>query len=87
MKMGTIASPWRYDAAACHALKHGNTRPPAILHYASRAADPVSQGARYPSIAALAINRGIDVMCEIRTFSLQRDAATYARRATNVPFG
>ena len=30
MKMGNIASPWRYDAGAHHALKPENTRPPAI---------------------------------------------------------
>jgi len=37
MKMGTIASPWRYDAAARHALHSANRRRPVILHYASRA--------------------------------------------------
>src|SRR5262249_10404734 len=35
MKMGTTASPWRYDAAARHALQSVNLRRPAILHYAS----------------------------------------------------
>jgi hypothetical protein len=30
MKMGNIASPWRYDVAAYHTLKPENTRPPAI---------------------------------------------------------
>jgi hypothetical protein len=34
MKMGTIASPWRYDAAARPALQSANLRRPAILHYA-----------------------------------------------------
>jgi len=33
MKMGTIASPWRYDAAARHALRLEKLRRPAILHY------------------------------------------------------
>jgi hypothetical protein len=37
MKMGTIVSPWRYDAAAGCALQSANLRRPAILHYASRA--------------------------------------------------
>jgi hypothetical protein len=34
MKMGTIRSPYRYDAAACHALQSVTPRRPAILHYA-----------------------------------------------------
>src|SRR5437016_1696575 len=38
MKMGTILSPWPYDAAACHALQPANLRRPAILRYASGAA-------------------------------------------------
>jgi hypothetical protein len=33
MKMGTIASPWRHDAAARHALRSANPRRPTILHY------------------------------------------------------
>jgi hypothetical protein len=32
--MGTIASPWRYDAAVRHALQSVNLRRPAIWHYA-----------------------------------------------------
>jgi hypothetical protein len=35
MKMGTIASPSRYDAAARHAFQSANLRRPAILHYAT----------------------------------------------------
>jgi hypothetical protein len=35
MKMGTIASPWRYDAAIRHALKWASLRCSAIQHYAS----------------------------------------------------
>jgi hypothetical protein len=34
-KMGTIASPWHYDAAARHALQSASLRRPAILHYDS----------------------------------------------------
>jgi hypothetical protein len=50
MKMGTIPSPWRYDAAAHHALQSANMRRPAILHYAQRTAVfPTSQGGlRFP---------------------------------------
>jgi hypothetical protein len=45
MKMGTIASPWSYDAEARHALQSANLRPTAILHYDSSAAVlPISQG-------------------------------------------
>jgi hypothetical protein len=36
MKMGTIASPWRYDGGAYHALKTENMRPPAIWRCAHR---------------------------------------------------
>jgi hypothetical protein len=35
MKMGTSASPWRYDASAHHVLQPANLRRPAILHFAS----------------------------------------------------
>jgi hypothetical protein len=45
MKMGTIASLSRYDAAARNALQSANLRRIAILHCASRAAVfPISQG-------------------------------------------
>jgi len=45
MKMGTTASPWRYDAAACYAAPSAKLRRRAILHYASWAGVfPVSQG-------------------------------------------
>jgi hypothetical protein len=33
MKMGTTASPWRYDAAADQALRPDSLRWPAILRY------------------------------------------------------
>src|SRR5439155_9703580 len=36
MKMGTIASPWRYDAMARHALQPANLGLPAILSYACK---------------------------------------------------
>jgi hypothetical protein len=35
---GATRSPWRYDAAAGHALQSASLRRPAILHYASWAA-------------------------------------------------
>jgi hypothetical protein len=34
MKMGTIRSLYRYDAAACHAIQSVTLRRPAILHSA-----------------------------------------------------
>jgi hypothetical protein len=37
MKTGTIVSPWRYDAAARHALQSASLRRLAILRYASGA--------------------------------------------------
>jgi len=37
MKMGNIASPWRYDAGAWYAPIAESMRPPAILYCASRA--------------------------------------------------
>jgi hypothetical protein len=37
MKMGTILSPFPYDAAARHTLQSASLRRSAILHYASRA--------------------------------------------------
>jgi len=33
MKMGNIASPWRYYAAIRYALQSAELRRPAILHY------------------------------------------------------
>ncbi len=49
MKMGTIASPWRYDAVALHAIQPDNLRRTAILRYASRAAVfPISRVIRLP---------------------------------------
>jgi hypothetical protein len=38
MKMGTIASPWRYDATTAQAIGPDNKRWTAILRYASWAA-------------------------------------------------
>ncbi|RZM99334.1 hypothetical protein CWO91_36090 [Bradyrhizobium genosp. SA-3] len=57
MKMGTIPSPWRYDATAAHAIQPDNQRRTAILHYASWAAVfRISGLVRLPSIAAISIN-------------------------------
>jgi hypothetical protein len=35
MKMGTIVSPWRYDAAVRHSLQSANLRRPTISRYGS----------------------------------------------------
>jgi len=34
MKIGTTASPWRYEARACYAIPSATPPPPTILHYA-----------------------------------------------------
>ena len=34
MKMGTTASPWRYEAGARYAIPSATPPPPTILHYA-----------------------------------------------------
>ena len=48
MKMGTIASPWRYDAAVRRALQSPDLRHPAVLRY-------VLAGAARPFLAAIVI--------------------------------
>src|SRR5262245_1174078 len=64
MKMGTTASPWRYDAAARRALQSVNLRQPAILCYATWEAASRFRGmSGYPSIAAVSVDPGIDAMC------------------------
>src|SRR5689334_1747835 len=51
-KMGTIVSPWRYDAVARHSPQSANLRRPAILHCAPQLAVlPISPVGRYPSMA------------------------------------
>jgi hypothetical protein len=59
MKMGTTPSPWRYDAAACHALQSVALRRPAILRYDPWAASGFWRVARYAPIAGHA-NRSRD---------------------------
>jgi hypothetical protein len=52
MKMGNIASPWRYDVAAAQAIQPDNQQRTAILRYTSWAAVfPISRVV--PSIAAI----------------------------------
>jgi hypothetical protein len=63
MKMGTIASLWRYDTAARHALQSAKLRRPAILRYASRGCFSDLAGlSGHPPIAAVSINARIDVV-------------------------
>jgi hypothetical protein len=64
MKMGTIASPWRYDATAAETIRPDNQRRTTILRYASwaRLSSRFRWWSGYPSIAALSTSRGIDVM-------------------------
>ncbi len=58
MKLDTIASPSRYDAVACLAIKSANLQRPTILHYATfGGCFTISRdGPVTPSIAALSVN-------------------------------
>jgi hypothetical protein len=60
MKMGTIASPWRYDIGACHALQSVILRWPAIFRYGSRAT----------ALDGPITLRQIDVMGQQRTWAV-----------------
>ena len=49
MKMGTIVSPWRYDAAARHALQIGKSATSRdIALRITRSCFPISQGGPVP---------------------------------------
>jgi hypothetical protein len=63
IKMGTTRSPFPYDAAARRALQSARLRYPTTLHYALRALPSILGGSSAcPSITALSINPGTDVM-------------------------
>jgi hypothetical protein len=67
MKMGTIASPGSYDAAARHALLSGNIRRPApALRLMGGCLCDFAGWSGYNSMAAFLIEAGIDVMCQER---------------------
>jgi hypothetical protein len=53
MKMGTIASLWRYDAAADQAQRSDSLRWPAILRYVLLASSSLGDGATTSSAATL----------------------------------
>jgi hypothetical protein len=80
MKMGTIASPWCYDAAACHALQSASLRPPAISRCASSAAvfPAPRDGSGYCSMPPLSLNPRIDVMCQKQIACLAATLTTAA---------
>jgi hypothetical protein len=60
MKMGTTRSPWRYDAAAYHALQSASLRRPAILRHTSWPPDfPISQASPASLDSATPINPGL----------------------------
>jgi hypothetical protein len=70
MKLGTTASPWRYDEAAAETIRPDNQRRTTILRYASWAAVfPISLVVRLPFDSSLSTSRGIDVMGQLRTGS------------------
>jgi hypothetical protein len=62
MKVGTTVSPWRYDAAARHALPSASPRRLATVRYASRSLSFLCRA--YPSMPSVPINPEIDVMCQ-----------------------
>ncbi|KJC42672.1 hypothetical protein UP06_23210 [Bradyrhizobium sp. LTSP857] len=70
--MGTIVSPWRYDAAAREASRPDNLRRTTIFRYALMAAAfPIFAGG--PVILRwrrFSINPGNGAMCQIRTYEL-----------------
>ena len=83
MKMGTIPSPFLYDAGACDALQSVNLRRPAILHYALWAVVfPISQDGRLPIGSGHAEHPGIDVMGQKLTAVPGRHVALPKTRTT-----
>ena len=67
MKMGTIASPWRYEVAAADAIRPDHQRRTAILRYASwRLSSRFRGWSGYPSIAARSTGRGNGAMGQDR---------------------
>src|SRR5256885_1806676 len=64
MKMGTIVSPWRYDAAAGRALRPHDPGYPAIFRYrlAGGGLSDFAGWSGYPTIAAFLTNPGIGAM-------------------------
>lgn len=65
--MGTILSPWRYDAAARHPIGKSATPRDLALRLTGGRLPEIATWSAYPSIAAVPINPGIDVMCHNRT--------------------
>jgi hypothetical protein len=52
MNMGTIRSPWPYDAAARHALQSASLRRSAILHAARFGNDGIQRVLTYKNVSA-----------------------------------
>src|SRR5262249_35207362 len=86
MKMGTIVSPWRYDAAAAQAIRPDNLRGTSILRYAARPAFSRFCGwSGYPSIAAISIYQGTGAMGHNRTYdSPSRRSFSFRGSATKI---
>src|SRR3984893_2959660 len=69
MKLGTIASPWPFDAGACHALQFAKPRRPAILCYALSV--PIfAPDCPVPFDSCRAAPSRVDEMCCLRTWRL-----------------
>ena len=72
MKMGTTASPCRYDNVAAETIRPDNQRWTTILRYASWVAIPISLVVRLAfDSAAVSISRGIDVMAQNGSFAIR----------------
>jgi len=69
MKMGTIASPWRYDTAACGAIRPDKpaTDCDLALRLMGGCLPDFAGWARLPPIAALTIDPGIVGMGQKRS--------------------
>lgn len=83
MKMGTTASPWRYDNVAAETIRPDNQRWTTILRYASWAAVvPISPVVQLSfDSAALSISRGIDVMAQNWSFAIRSVSTADRTRA------
>jgi hypothetical protein len=91
MKMGTIASPWRYDAAADYALQSVKcaTACDLALRLAGACLSDFPGWSGYPLIAALSIDPGINVIAQERNLRPVRlpDLRTEFRGRQDSPEG
>ena len=78
MKMGTIASPWRYDA--CDALQSAKLRRSAILpHTLQVGVFRYRNVSAFPSISSVPFNAGVNLVGQQPTFALMHDCRRTAK--------